>query len=704
MSVPMQVGLLKSDHGLRRQAIVESLLKDIVQGRLRPGQHLVTQELAERFGVSHTPIREALIALAGIGVVDLLPNRGAVVRRVTAVEVREICQVRRVLECEAARSACGRIDLAELLAVREALRGLIGRESPDRHGSIAEARAVDSRLHDLIAASCGNAFLAQEIGRLKILFRAFRDVAWEHDEARNDYRRLAEEAREHLAIVEALLAGDRRRAVRAMARHIRSGVKYWSRALPEAIRLAGGYAQPPLRSRRGAAMIQPSVRTRDRHCRRPRLAGRLALVLVAACAGVASAADAKLEYNRDIRPILAENCFACHGPDSAARKADLRLDRRDDGRRGRGHRPRQAGRERARSRASSRTTTSEVMPPPKSHKKLTAGAEGDCSSAGSPRGPSTSRTGRSSPPTRPALPAVKNAAWVRNPIDRFVLAELEAAGLDARPGGRPPDARPPAEPRPDRPAARRRPTSRRSSTTRRPDAYEKLRRPAAGLAALGRAPRPLLARRRPLRRHARHPLRQLPRDVVLPRLGHQRLQPRTMPFDQFTIEQLAGDLLPEPRRSTSRSPPASTAATSRPTRAARSPRSTSSSTPATAPRPSSQVWLGLTAGCAVCHDHKFDPLTPAASSTRCRRSSTTRRRRRWTATSRTRRRSSSCPQPEDRPRWDALSKRAGRRRARPIDARKQAARADFDKWLAAAKADDARRDDPGRRPAPPRRR
>ena len=46
---------------------------------------------------------------------------------------------------------------------------------------------MDSRLHDLIADSCGNAFLAKEIGRLKILFRVFRDVAWEHDEARNDY-------------------------------------------------------------------------------------------------------------------------------------------------------------------------------------------------------------------------------------------------------------------------------------------------------------------------------------------------------------------------------------------------------------------------------------------------------------------------------------------------------------------------------------
>jgi len=65
-----------------------------------------------------------------------------------------------------------------------------------------------------------------------VLFRAFRDVAREHDGARNDFHRLAEEAREHLAIVEALLAGDARAAARAMAQHIRSGSKYWSRAMP----------------------------------------------------------------------------------------------------------------------------------------------------------------------------------------------------------------------------------------------------------------------------------------------------------------------------------------------------------------------------------------------------------------------------------------------------------------------------------------
>src|SRR6516225_7352826 len=91
------VPALKCNHGLRRQTIVESLLAEVCQGRLRAGGHLVTRELAERFGVSHTPIREALVALAGIGIVDLLPNRGAIVRRLTADEVREVCHVRRAL-------------------------------------------------------------------------------------------------------------------------------------------------------------------------------------------------------------------------------------------------------------------------------------------------------------------------------------------------------------------------------------------------------------------------------------------------------------------------------------------------------------------------------------------------------------------------------------------------------------------------------
>jgi DNA-binding GntR family transcriptional regulator len=242
---------LNCDHGLRRQAVVESVLREVFQGRLRAGQHLATQQLADQFGVSHTPIREALISLAGIGVIDLVPNRGAIVRRVVAKDVREIFQVRRALECEAVRSACGRVDvdllrsLADDLALLTPARTSLPHQKANARlqmRSVEKARQIDSRLHDLICSSCGNGFLGKEITRLKTLFRAFRDLAWEHDTSHNDFRRVAEETGEHLAIVEALLAGDRRRAARAMSHHIRSGARYWTRVLPPAAPATNGSA------------------------------------------------------------------------------------------------------------------------------------------------------------------------------------------------------------------------------------------------------------------------------------------------------------------------------------------------------------------------------------------------------------------------------------------------------------------------------
>lgn len=230
--MPRPAQQLDCHHGQRRRTIVESLVTDVFHGRILAGQHLVTQELADRFGVSHTPIREALITLAGIGVIELQPNRGAIVRQVSAKDVREVCQVRKALECEATRSACGRIDRNQLQTLAEDLRRLTSPTSRTGVKFIARAREVDSRLHDLIAGSCGNEFLANELNRLKILFRTFRDVSWEHDSVRQDYHRLSEEAHEHLAIVDALLAGNRSESARAMSRHIRSGIRHWSKALP----------------------------------------------------------------------------------------------------------------------------------------------------------------------------------------------------------------------------------------------------------------------------------------------------------------------------------------------------------------------------------------------------------------------------------------------------------------------------------------
>lgn len=213
------------DHGLRRQALVRAILTDIFHGKYRAGQRLVTEALATRFGVSHTPIREALIELGTSGIVNLLPNRGAVVRKVTARDVREVLQVRKVLECEAVRGAARRADPARVEAIAGAIRALAAR--PPGPEAVAVARELDNDIHDFICVSCGNSFLQSELARLRTLYQAFRDVTWDLEAARSDFHRIAVEAAEHLAITDALRARDARAAVRAMTAHMRSGVKYW---------------------------------------------------------------------------------------------------------------------------------------------------------------------------------------------------------------------------------------------------------------------------------------------------------------------------------------------------------------------------------------------------------------------------------------------------------------------------------------------
>ncbi|MBA4189955.1 MAG: GntR family transcriptional regulator [Planctomycetaceae bacterium] len=225
------------DHGLRRQSIVRGVLTDIFQGNLRAGQRLVTESLATRFGVSHTPIREALIELQGLGVVDLLPNRGAVVRKITPQNVREVCQVRKVLECEAIRGAVRVVDRKDVATLAAEIRQLAA--APADPKAVARAQALDNQLHDLIREGCGNSFLAAELERMRTLFRTFRDVTWELEVARQDYHRIAVEAAEHLAITDALLTGDVRAAVTAMTVHMRSGLTYWVQVTANLTRLPG---------------------------------------------------------------------------------------------------------------------------------------------------------------------------------------------------------------------------------------------------------------------------------------------------------------------------------------------------------------------------------------------------------------------------------------------------------------------------------
>ncbi len=315
-----------------------------------------------------------------------------------------------------------------------------------------------------------------------------------------------------------------------------------------------------------------------------------------------------LRFNRDIRPILTENCIGCHGPDSVKRKADLRIDSEDGlfGKRDEG--PLVVKGKPDQSTLITRIQTQDknlLMPPPNSHKKLTE-AQKKTLHAWIRQGAHWEPHWSFVKPARPAVPAVKNQAWVKNPIDAFILKEIEAAGLT-----------PATE-------ADRRSLIRRASFDVRglppspeeveafvkdtqPNAYERLldRLFASPHYGEHRA-RIWLDSARYADTHGLHfdNYREMwpYRDWVI------RAFNKNMPFDQFTTEQLAGDLLPNPtmdqlvatgfNRCNMTTNEGGTIAEENEALYAKDRVETTIT-----------VWLGLTSGCASCHNHKYDPLS-----------------------------------------------------------------------------------------------
>jgi len=393
----------------------------------------------------------------------------------------------------------------------------------------------------------------------------------------------------------------------------------------------------------------------------------------------ASLAAEAISFNRDIRPILAENCFACHGPDRAARKADLRLDRREDAIKAEAIVPGKPDESEIIVRVFADAKEG-MMPPPESHKRLTQAQKELLRrwvEAGAEYEPHWSFI----TPVRPALPSVKDSRWPRNPIDRFILARLEAAGLAPSPeADRETLARRVALDLTGLPPTRQELDSFLADPSL--DAYEKLvdRLLASPHWGEHRA-RYWLDAARYADTHGLHfdNYREMwsYRDWVIEAFN------RNMPFDQFTIEQLAGDLLPDPsleqkiatgfNRCNITTNEGGTIPEENLVLYTRDRAETAA-----------QVWLGLTAGCAVCHDHKFDPISQkefyefAAFFNNTTQGAMDGNIKDTPPVI-------VVPPREDRPRWNALSKELAETRSR-IEARKQAARADFDSWLAKADA------------------
>ncbi len=324
--------------------------------------------------------------------------------------------------------------------------------------------------------------------------------------------------------------------------------------------------------------------------------------LAVCAAGLQAQPAGTIEFNRDIRPILSDACFQCHGPDKSRRKADLHFDTEEGGRAAvaPGH-PEQS----ELIRRITATDPRKRMPPPAAGKALPP-QQVRLLREWIAHGARWQKHWALLPPQRPGLPAVKDVPWPRNPIDHFVLARLEKEKLT-----------PAAEA--DRTTLLRRVSLDLTGLPPTPeevDAFLADTSPVAYERAVDRllaAPRygeRLAQRWLDAARYADTNGYQSDGDRIMWRWRDWVLEAfnSNMPFDRFTIEQIAGDMLPgatlEQKIATgfNRNHRGNAEGGIIPEEYAVEYVVDRVDTTAT-------VWLGLTAGCAKCHDHKYDPLT-----------------------------------------------------------------------------------------------
>lgn len=333
------------------------------------------------------------------------------------------------------------------------------------------------------------------------------------------------------------------------------------------------------------------------------------IVALAAASAVAAAPPSRpLDYNRDVRPILSDKCFACHGPDAAHREADLRFDDEASAKLDRGGYAAIAPGQPDKSEMIRRLVSddeSERMPPADGGKQLTP-AEIDTLRRWVAQGAPWSKHWAYETPRRAPPPMTQVRDWPRNLVDRFILSRLEEEGLRPAPDadrvtllrrlsfdltGLPPMPEDAAAFLPD-PA---------------PDAYDRLVNRLLDSPAFGERMAmywlDLVRYADTVGYHGDQDHNASPyRDWVIDAFNEN------LPFDQFTRAQLAGDLLPD-AEADRKIASAYNRLLQTSHEGGVQEKEYLAIYAADHVRNLSAVWMGATVGCAQCHDHKFDPYT-----------------------------------------------------------------------------------------------
>ena len=208
------------------QELVAGLRDLIVEGELAPGARVPERQLCERFGVSRTPLREALKVLASEGLILLLPNRGARVAKLTAKDVEDMFQVMGALEALSGELACQRIEEAGIAEIRALHYQMLAHYA---RRQLSDYFRLNQQIHESIIAAAGNAVLSAQYQALSGRIRRARYLA-------NMSRQRWDQAmEEHAAILDALAARDGNRLARVLQQHLRHKAEEVIRA---------GFAEP----------------------------------------------------------------------------------------------------------------------------------------------------------------------------------------------------------------------------------------------------------------------------------------------------------------------------------------------------------------------------------------------------------------------------------------------------------------------------
>jgi DNA-binding GntR family transcriptional regulator len=187
------------------------LEEEIIEGRLQPGQRLDESEIAKRFDVSRTPVREALRSLAASGLIEMRPRQGAVVATLTIPALVEMFEVMSELEGLCVRLACRRITPEQRRAIKAAHQGCIESardEDPERF------YAANKVFHETIYAASRNRFLEQTTRNVRNSVAPYRRyITYQPG-------RMAGSVEEHEAVLNAILSGNVEEGHRLMRAHV----------------------------------------------------------------------------------------------------------------------------------------------------------------------------------------------------------------------------------------------------------------------------------------------------------------------------------------------------------------------------------------------------------------------------------------------------------------------------------------------------